>query len=322
MAFVTKLRTFASKIESVAGTAETLTNADNNLRVTDLAIASLDVPMDQSPAKYATGDMFNDYGIPGPQAASINGSVKLFSDGPSTEPAWTKLIKGCGVSATSEADGYVLYPAKQAIGTSLTIGIYDQEAIASPQALFYSFPGCVGNCSIKADGVGKPYVAAFEFKGGLEDITDVALTAVPVFSASSNVIPDRFLNGSITIGSFSACISTLEFNLGNTVNPIECIGAADGIVQYIITESAPTLTVNPLLMRNSEYDFWGKFTAGTMEEVVVETAQFKLTIPRAQITNASVGDRAGVLETPLSFAALRAATAGSYNYAPWTLQIK
>ena len=76
------------------------------------------------------------------------------------------------------------------------------------------------------------------------------------------------------------------------------------------------------MSKNATYDAWGKLVAGTIEQIIIETAQFKLTIPRAQIVSFGVGDRGGILETPLTFNCLRPTAAGSYQYAPWTLQLK
>jgi hypothetical protein len=320
MPFVTKLRAIATKQESVVGTAETLTTADNNLRLMDLGVTA-EVTMDSNPTKYATGDFGLGESIPGPQSSKVTGTTKFWSDG-TTEAAWTKLAKSCGCATTSAAGGYDLYPSVAAINNSLTIGIYDKSSVTTDTALKYEIVGAVGNCSIKADGVGKPYLMAWEFTGGLNDIADLAVSSIPAFSASSQIIPDRFLAGSITIGSHSACASTMEFNFGNTVAPVECQSAPTGYAQYIITDVVPTLTINPLLTKNSTYDPWGKLVAGTIEQIVIETAQFKLTIPRAQITTFSVGDRSGIQETPLTFNCLRPTSAGSYNYAPWIITLK
>lgn len=322
MAYVTKLRTIASKVEASAGTAETLTTADNNLRIMDLSIGSLDVPMDQSPSKYATGDMFNGAGIPGPQSVKIGGSIKLWSDGPTTKPAWTKWTESCGALTSSAAGGYEIYPATSAIGTSLTMGIYDKEAVSSPQAIKFEVIGAMGDCTLKADGVGKPIVATFDFTGGLNDISDIALTAVPAFSASSQVIPDRFLGGYVSVSGVSACVSTFEFKFGNSVTPIECVGTESGYLQYIITEMNPTLTINPLLTRTSTFDFWDNFVTGKVYAIVLSTDMFTITIPQAQCQTAGVSDRSGIIETPLTFNCLRSNVAGSYAYAPWVIKMK
>jgi len=61
---------------------------------------------------------------------------------------------------------------------------------------------------------------------------------------------------------------------------------------------------------------------GTIQEIVIETAQFKLVMPRCQIVTFSVGDRSGIEETPLTFNILRPTSEGSYSYAPWVMTLK
>jgi hypothetical protein len=106
MAFISKIRAIATKVESTPGTAETLTTADNNLRMMDLGVTA-DVTMDSNPTKYATGDFGLGESIPGPQGAKVTATTKFWSDG-ATEAAWTKLAKACGCLTTSAAGGWEL----------------------------------------------------------------------------------------------------------------------------------------------------------------------------------------------------------------------
>jgi hypothetical protein len=266
MEFLTSFRRIAAKAESVAGTAETLTDAENNCRVWELAIGSLNVPMDEDPSKYATGDFGLGESIPGPTSAQLSFRTKLVSNPTATgvEPHWTKFIKACGCEVASYSgvygQGWVVYPYKYDAEKTLTVGMYDLERGTSPSGLFYSFAGAVGNCTISTEGVGKPYNMKWEFTAGLSDISDIDEASIPELSGWQTDIPDRFLNGFITIGSVSGCISTMELNLGNTVAPVECVGAATGFSKFAITAMEPTLAVNPLLTRNSTFDFWGKIS--------------------------------------------------------------
>lgn len=320
MPFVSKLKSIATKQESVIGVAETLTTADNNIRMWDLGVTA-DVSMDQSPSKPATGDFGNDYSIPGPMSSKITFNTKYWSDG-ATEAAWTKLIKACGCGVTSAVGGYEIYPTVSAINNTLSIGIYDKSSVTTDTALKYEIVGAVGNLTIKADGVGKPYTMGWEFTGGLNDIADINTSAIPAFSAVSTVVPDRFLNGYISIGSYSACVSTFEFNIGNTITPVECQNSVNGYSQFLITEQNPTITINPLIVKNATYDVWADLLAGTTKQIIIETAQFKLTLPRCQVTQFGIGDRSGIVETPLTISVLRPTTSGSYNYAPFVLKLK
>ena len=332
--FLTSFRRMASKAETVPGTAETLADADNNVRVWDLAVGALDVPMDQDPSKYATGDFGLGEAIPGPTSAKVSFTTK-FSNLPTgasisaagTEPNWTKFAKAaaCETSAVTNQSwgaGYAIYPDADSAEDTLTIGVYDKERGSSPSSLEFEFVGCIGNGVISTEGTGKPYNIAWEYTGGLNDIADIDTSAVPVLTDISTVIPDRFLDGLATIGSFSACISTMEFDLGNSVTPVQCVGAESGYSKFGIVAQEPMLTINPLLTRNTDYDFWGKLIAGTIEAIVIETSQFRLEIPRGQIMTASIEDADGIIRTPLTIRPLRPTTAGAFNYASWIIYIK
>jgi hypothetical protein len=287
--------------------------------------------MDESPSKYATGDMFNGESIPGNQSAKLSWRTKFHGEGDGsvsdagTEPNFTKFFKaaGCNVESVVSAAyaGWEIYPDLTKTESTLTIGIYDKSRAASPVGLFYQFVGAIGNGVISTEGTGKPYNIAWEFTGGLNNITDIDASAIPALTNASTRIPDRFIDGVATIGSFSACISTMEFNLGNEISPVECIGSDSGYEKFGIVAQNPSLTVNPKLMSESEYDAWSKFIAGTIEAVTIQTDEFRLEIPRAQITAFNVEDADGIIRTPITFSPLRNA-GGAHNSAPWIITIK
>lgn len=324
--FISAFKVLVGKPESVAGTAETLADADFNVRVWDPAVGSLDVPMDQDPSKYATGDFGLGEGIPGPTSANISFNTKISNTSGVLIPGWTKFMTGCGVSGIYASGtwghGVVLFPSKYLAEKTMTLGVYDLERGQNPSGIHFEFAGAMGNATISTEGTGKPYMVAYEFTGGLNDITDVLESDIPELTNPETVIPDRFLNGSGTIDGEAVCISTIEFNLGNAISPVQCVGAQSGYSKYAITAMEPTITINPTLMRQSDFAFWDKFKNGTIQTLVIETSQLRIDIPRAQITSASIEDDDGIVRTSLTYRALRPTAAGSYNFAPWTISIK
>lgn len=326
MSFITAFRVLAGKPEGTPGTAETLADADFNVRVWDPQVGTLDVPMDMDPSKYATGDFANGEAVPGPTSATVSFMCKAVNaSGVATEPNWVKFAEGCGMSGvtqTSVGSGIAVYPSKYLAESSMTLGVYDLERGLNPSGIHYEFAGCMGNMTLSVEGTGKPYMINFEFTGALNDIQDIAENDIPVLTSPQTEIPDRFLNGTATIGGVSVCISTLEFNVGNTISPVQCQNTTTGYELFGITAQDPVLTINPVLTNETDYDFWTKFTAGTVEEVIIDTEDFRLHIPRAQITSAGVEDQEGIIRTPLTFRCLRPTSAGSYNYAPFVFYIK
>jgi hypothetical protein len=324
--YVSNLRRIAAKAESIPGSAETLTTANNDCSVWDLAIGSLDVPFDEDPSKYATGDFGMGESIPGPTSAQVTFRTKFVNNptAGSVEPHWTKFAKAAGQTVASYdgvlGSGWIVYPKKENAENTLTIGLYDLERGASPSGLFYQFAGCIGNCTIATEGAGKPYNMSWEFTGGLNDINDVTEASIPELSGWQTDIPDRFLNGFFTIGGVSGCISTMEFAFGNTISPVECVGAATGFSKYGITAMEPMLTINPLVTRIATKDYWGNFTAGTIQAIVIETAQFRLEIDRGQIVTMAVEDSEGILRNKIGIRPLRTTTSHvTTGYAPYRI---
>ena len=318
--FLSKLRAAATKLETSPGTAETLVSADNNVRMWDLAIGSLNVEMDASPSKAATGDFGLSESVPGNQSASISFNTKFWGAGV-TVPSWMKFVESCGCDYTTSGTYLTIYPSLNAVNQSITAGIYDIEGAGTASGLFYSFAGCVGNCVISTEGTGKPYKMAFEYMGALSDINDIHYSEIPVTTSLDTAIPDKFMNGTATIGGVSQCISNLEFNFGTTVTPVQCQTSSTGLSQFIITNMEPVLKINPAIQRNSTYDAWGKFTAGTIEEIIVSTSDFTLNIPRGQITSLAVEDSDGILRYSIEIRPLRPTSAGTMLWAPWTIVV-
>jgi hypothetical protein len=326
--FITAFRVLAGKIESTPGTAETLADADFNVRVWEPTVGTLDVPMDMDPSKYSTGDFGLGEAIPGPTSAQVTFNCKAVNaSGYTTEPNWIKFMKGCGVSGVTYSggatdQGIALFPSKYLAESSMTLGVYELERGQSPSGIHFEFAGAMGNATISVEGTGKPYMVNYEFTGALNDVDDIAEDDIPALTSPQTDIPDRFLNGSGTIDGTSVCISTIEFNIGNTISPVQCVGAQSGYEKFAITSQDPTITINPVLTRTTTFDFWDKFSNGTIQELWIETSQFKLHIPRAQITAASMEDDEGIVRTSLTYRALRPSTAGDYNYASWILYTK
>jgi len=320
--FLTKYRVMCGTIETTPGTAETLADADFDVRVLEPSL-TINVEMDMSPTKYSTGDFGLGESIPGPTSANCSFMVKGVNNPNATdEPNFGKFLQGCGLgvdtySGEAWGSGVVYYADSDYTEKSLTLGMYDIERGATPSGLRYLFSGAMGNCTISAEGTGKPYMFNFEYTGALDGVSDIAKADIPVLTSPQTDIPDRFLNGSGTIGGVEVCISTLELNLNNTISPVQCQSSSTGYSKFGLTDQAPTLTINPLLTRETDYDFYSKLTGGTVEEVIIQTEQFRIQVPRAQIQTASVEDADGILRTPITFSCLRPSSShATTGYSP------
>lgn len=327
MEYLTTLDVIAAKAESVIGTAEPLASDDCNVRVWEPSLSALDVPMDADPSKVATGDPFLSEAIPGPQTASISFHTKLVNKTAGAEPNWTKFIKtaGCMVSGYNAAlgSGYIMYPHKRCMESGLSVGLY----MCSPTAgELLQIAGAMSNCVISTEGAGKPYKMQWEYQGSLADVNDVAEDDIPVPTSMDTEIPDTFKAGYAVISgvaNFSGCVSAMTFDFGNQIGPVECQSSATGYSKYIIKDMQPLLTINPSLPAISSYDWFDKFTTGSVQGFYISTDQFCLAIPRGQITSCTPEDADGIKRLNITVRPLRATTAETTaGYASWYLIVK
>jgi hypothetical protein len=324
---ITALRSLVTKAESVPGTAETLTSSDFNIRVKEGSLG-IEVPMDETPAKYMTGDFWAGEALPGPQSMKISFSNKFVDKTSGEEPAWTKLIKTCGCHVSgyegSLGSGYIIFPTEFAIGSGLTIGIYDKMGGLATSGWYYKGKGGVGNCTISTEGAKKPYMMNWEYTLAVSDVGQIAAGSIPSPTSLPTEIPDTFVSGYMTAsgtgGVISGCISTMEFNFGNAVTPIECQSSDTGYATFCITKMEPMLTINPAV--NLDYDFWSKFNNAKIEQVIISTSMFRLVIPRAQIESVAPADADGIQRVTLTLRPLRATTAETQaGYAAWYMVV-
>lgn len=315
---LSNLRILAAKIEGTPGTAETLADADYNVRVFGPINVTPNVPPDDEGAKYQTGDHGEDESIMGAQSATISFMCKIAWGGAvGTEPDWWKFAKGCGCGVTTfGATGLALEPLKQYDNQSLTIEIFDIErGGASPNARKYQFAGCMGNMILSSEGVGLPWVAQFEFQGKFVDVTDVVTANILDLTSPSTTTYEKLLANPMTIGGVSKCISSFSLDIGNTISPQMCQGEATGYELFAITARRPRLTVNPLAAIVATDDTYGKMVAQTRGAVSLATAaaspHFTIAAPDAQIISLAYGDRDGLVSDDMTYKLLRNAGSNS-----------
>jgi len=305
------LRFLVGKIETVAGTMETLTASDFDVRVRDPQI-TLNVENDDDNSRWARGDHGEDHVITGIQTAQVTFTVRCaWSGAVATEPNWAKFLNGCGqkgIAYTTTGVGY--QPRREYDAKTMTIWVYDCQTGASPSAVCYRLKGCMGTCTIGADGVGKPWLASFTFSCVVDGVVDVATADIPAPLGMDTSCSDKMLSNVAYVGAVSEKISSFSLDVGNEVTPVLDQSTSSGVAYYMITARRPRITMNPLAQLVATRDVWGQWTSGltgcpnTFRLGIGDTGldnKFWIQAPKAQLIGAGVGNREGLVSWDNTF---------------------
>lgn len=320
--FSNNLRILVAKEETTAGKAVTFDADDFDVRVWEPTITPT-IEVDDEASKCATGDHGECESIMGAQSATIDFSVKMNSCADAaTEPTWLKFAKACGCKVISAVQGFVLCPRKSEDITTITIRVYDVPRNGNDPAACFEFAGCMGNMTIGAEGVGKPWTATFSFTGKLVNVRKLdSGEVIPTFTAENTPIAEKLLNYSLNFNDLdgvsgddsSQKISTFLLDVGNEISPLIDQGDPTGYAYYSITKRSPRFSCNPLM--NGSFDkLYGAWKGGNTfgvellpktESTAPPTHGFTLLIPRAQQLTAAVANREGLVNWDLNLKALR-----------------
>jgi len=297
---------------------ETLASSDFDVRVRNPEVSPIIEPDDEA-SKYANGNHGEDEVVLGAQSGTISFATRMcYAGDVTTEPQWWKFAHGCGAKTVAyTTTGIAIQPLKDYDTKTMTIWVYDLEVGgATPAGVIYKFSGCSGNMTMGAEGIGKPWMAAFTFTGKLEDITDVAYASLLEIGDIDTTHPEKFLNNVMTIGSVAQCISSFQLDVGNEVNPYICQSESTGYKNFQITARRPRLSCDPIMQSVATEDVWGKMTSGltgaiTTEALSIASNNFTLTVPKAQQIQAGVANREGLINWDANFKCLANGVTGA-----------
>ncbi len=214
-----------------------------------------------------------------------------------TAPEIGPLFLGCGMAETIVAGTSVTYAPASASQSSLTMWFYEDGTLTK-------MTGCRGSFSLLGE-VGGRMMGSFTFTGHFSGPTDVSL-ASPTYDST---IPPIMINGSFTIGGFSAVIQALAIDMGITVETPPDLSATDGYGEVAVTGRDVAGSINPEQSLVAAHDFMALFKAGTTEALsmgpIGATAgnKIQVTMPAAYYRNISPAEREGVLAYDLPFGA-------------------
>ena len=218
-----------------------------------------------------------------------------------TAPDAGPLLQACMVSETIVASTSVTYAPHSdtaaANNKSVTIYVYEDGKL-------YKLTGCRGTFTFAGE-VGSTGMISFTLTGHLDGDSD---TAVVTPSYDSTVAP-VLVSAGFSIDSFSAVISALNFDAGNTVSMLPSINAADGYGDIIVTDRDVTGSFDPEDELIATHDFFAKWEGGTAMAlttgVIGSTAgnRWQLSMPAVSYREVSRAEREGIRTLDLTFGA-------------------
>lgn len=290
MAKLKRKRLLAAKVESTAGTAETLTASEAAFNVYDPMIqATIEVEPRES-----QGSLDNLSGVPGARTGTCTFRTDTWWDGSTTMPSWASVfLPACGWVETSQ----VYNPTSETPGSNvktLTIAVYEDGVIKK-------LTGAMGTFRIVCPA-GRMVFVEWTFTGVWNAPVDGALLA-PTYPTD---LPIRYANATSTYDSVALCVENVTFDAGNNVILKECPSTASGFDYAVVTSRTPTITANPeatLIATDDPYGSW----LSADEAVFTVTldgpsdSTIEISADKAQITNVQEADRNGIVTDDVTF---------------------
>ena len=344
----TESRKMGAKVETTPGQAEVLTSSDYNVRVREGDISTFEVDYSES-SKIMDGT-HNHYTVtPGMAHITMDTSIQFaigefIATGTSGLPTWeSKLpydvyLKSAGLGVIENTpsdlvtdDGYFeIYPNKSFDCQTITEQLIDVSSCDGgvTTGIAYTLKGGMSTMSIEADTPGKPFMMKFSTQGAVEGVEEITAN-IPVFDDTNtlNTSSARFLNTDIIITQVNQdgtpmdppatpiefCSNTFTFDTGNTLSELTCQADEFGLKQSFITSREPKLTIEPLLEKLSDWDYWEALNSENVYHIEIISyadsaktiVQLKIDIPRAQLISASGTDDNGIRRLSQEFRALK-----------------
>lgn len=294
----------AAKVETTEGTAIALAGADANNLIMEPTFEA-DVPMYER--SFLDNSLSPQKAIATTRLARLSFKVEAKGSGTAgIAPALGKLLRACGFAETVVAVTSVTYNPTSALANipTLSLAIYKD-------GLRKAIKGARGNVKYSAKA-GEPGMFEFEFTGVYDEVTDVAIITP---SGVETTVPVALLSATFSIASFSAFVSQLTFDMGNTLAPRGDINQASGYISTLLTKRNPKGSFDPEDELVATHDFYGRWLAGTTGALTWKhqgsagnIATF--TVPACQYMKLSEADRNGIAVLNSDFLMARSSTGG------------
>lgn len=294
----------AAKVETTEGTAIALAGADANNLIMEPKFEA-DVPMYER--TFLDNSLSPQKAIATTRLARLSFKVEAKGSGTAgTAPAVGKLLRACGFAETVVASTSVTYAPTSALSNipTLSMAIY-KDGVRK------ALKGARGNVKYSAKD-GEPGMFEFEFLGVYDGTTDAAILTPSGVEAT---VPVSLLAATFSIASFSAFVSQIAWDMGNTLAPRADINQASGFISTLLTKRNPKGSFDPEDELVATHDFYGRWLAGTTGSLTWKHQGsagniLTSTVPTCQYMKLTEADRNGIAVLNSDFLMARGSTAG------------
>lgn len=281
----------AAKVEGTEGT-DAAPDATNANIVAENVSLSPDLPFFERPAVSPSYSQFEG-SSGGPCIGTLTCDVKLAGSGVAgTPPGWADLLECCMWHET-DAAGSDTYTPGSAEATYTVRTYVDGKC--------YPMFGCRGDVSFDFNA-GEPAVMHFKIMGVFQTPTTTAILA-PTYSGAT---PVANCGGAFTLDSQPFRYKSFSVACNNKLTPRTVVSATypNGAISIAMTGRNMTGTMDPEAEVEATYAFWTKWRANTavaLSLVIGATAGniCTITAPKVQYKSPGIGNRDGLLTTPL-----------------------
>ena len=294
----------AAKVETTEGTAIALAGADANNLIMEPKFEA-DIPMYER--TFLDNSLSPQKAIATTRLARLSFKAECKGSGtPGTAPAIAKFLRACGFNETVVASTSVTYTPTSALANIPTLS----KAIYK-DGLRKALKGARGNMKYSAKS-GEPGMFEFEFTGVYDGTTDVAMITP---SGVETTVPVSLLSATFSIASFSAFVSQITFDMGNTLTPRGDINQASGYISTLLTKRNPKGNFDPEDELVATHDFYGRWLAGTTGALTWKHQGsagniVTFNVPACQYMKLSEADRNGIAILNSDFLMARNSTNG------------
>ena len=308
--FLTNKTTIIAKLEATPydSSGETLADADFNIRIRN--DVSYGQEMDEYRRKYLEGTLDHDLSVIGRQRGTVSFTVDMAPGAAvNTEPAWSKLLQGCGfkaigwdaggeVAVGSAVEGISWVPHTDITHTPITLEVVEQLEGASANMLVTRYQGMMGNVTFSIGTVGEPVQMNFEMSGAFISMSDRAFASRLDPTSLSTVKPGAVLAATVTCNSIAQDLDTFEFNMNNAIEEWIDPSRNTGIKGFYKSAYEPMLNLDPTLKQlgtEDHYTEWLNCTPCPVSVVIANGSDPDITLsaPKAQRVGLEIGDRNG-----------------------------
>lgn len=304
--YLSRLGEMAFKVETTAGTKNlpAVDGTESKVRVFDLSWTDDPRTFDR---RHYSKSLSRYPHLVGQNLAQVTGRIELRKTAvTATEDFWGPLLKACGFAFNSGTGAYTLTTDLSAIPT-LTVLCW-KGSDGSSNAIRSGMRGAAGSCRIEGR-VGEPLMLSFTLYGVHDPSDSDLITKTDGLNTITHetAIPGTFQNAStVTWGGTAIRLGSFAIDFGQTVVERQNVASSSGVEHFVVTDRNVVVTLDPEVPITSSINWRNLAHVGTEAAIALTHVQpatsspslasrsFAFSIPKAQITAISEGDRNGI----------------------------